>query len=147
MELCVQTNMKQIYPSRYTNRKVTVAQHLSEKICERVAIKEKIELPFQFWNLQKWKQLFLYQVQVANALLKLYSVEAILSCLANCKNVYSLNASFLDNLIKIEQEKIDKKKIVAESKEPVVNIVSDTTVKPRSPFAEGKSQISKLRDL
>ena len=40
------------YPSRYSDgKKVTAAQYITELICEKRAVKDKKELPNNFWKL------------------------------------------------------------------------------------------------
>jgi hypothetical protein len=131
------------YKSRYTEKEITVAQHLAEIICERLAQKDKADLPRKFWELTKWKRTFLYQVQLANGLLKLYSEDAILAAVSKTSKIFSLNAPFLDPIIKAEQERLTRMPKPKAAEIPVV----DTTQKPRPVFTEKKPTISKLREL
>jgi hypothetical protein len=138
--------MKQIFKSRYTDKPITVAQHLAELMCERMAQKDKSELPYRFWNTTKWKKPFLHQLQIANSLLKLYKAEAILLVLRKNKNVYSLNAQFLDNQYRAEDERLEHQ---AERTTEEVTLPTNvsTTSKPREEFVEKESVLSKLRKL
>ena len=134
--------------SRYTDngKKVGPAQYLAEVMCERISKKQNTgDLPHKFWATPKWNRTFLYQVQLANSLLKMYRVEAIIMALRRRQDVYSLNAQFLDPLIKEMERKINKEEEkLAQSVEdkPV-----DTTETPRQSFTEKKNILSKLRDL
>ncbi len=133
--------------SRYTDKKVGPAQFIAEVMCERMSKKEKSgDLPYKFWSTPKWKRTFLYQVQLANSLLKLYRVEAIIMALRERQDIYSLNAQFLDPVIKQAQVKIDREEAKLAAK-PVEDKPVDTTEQPRPTFTEKKSTISKLRDL
>jgi sulfur relay (sulfurtransferase) DsrC/TusE family protein len=135
------------FKSRYTttDKDITPAQFLAEKICERIARKNKTVLTDQFWNQTKWKRTFLYQVQIANSLLKIYSWQAILSALKKNPGVYSLNAKFLDPHIKCEQEILDREVIKPKEVQPLE--LADPTAKPRPSFTEQKSTRAKLREL
>jgi hypothetical protein len=134
--------------SRYTDKKVGSAQYLAEIMCERMAKKENYgDLPYKFWSTTKWKRTFLYQVQLANSLLKLYMVEAIIMALRKRQDIYSLNANFLDPIIKQEQTKLERAAKALENKPPENTKPVDTTEKPRPSFTDKKSTLSKLRDL
>jgi hypothetical protein len=140
--------LKTTFTSRYTDKPITAAQYLAERICERIAQREKTDLPFKFWNQTKWKRTFLYQVQIANGLLKIYRPEAIIIALRKTPKIYSLNAQFLDPLIRVEQDTIEKqeRKVAEEPQEKVLPPV-DITQKPRPAFTEKKSALNKLREL
>jgi hypothetical protein len=136
--------MKAKYKSRYTDRLVTVAQYLAELVCERQAKKEKTDLFFHFWQHPRWKRTFLYQVQLANGLLKLYAEEAILTALKKNPGIYSLNANFLDPLIQAEQEKC----VIAQEKEQPHQPLPEVNVnKPPRPKYDNQTPLHKLRDL
>ncbi len=139
--------MKSVYKSKYIDpdKLITVAQHLAELMCERMASREKIDLPFKFFNLPKWKKTFLYQVTVANGLLKIYSEEAIKNVIRMHANMYSLSAPMLDSLIQAEQEKLNRRAQVTIPQE--VDAPTDISSKPRESFVSKKSIINKLRDL
>lgn len=83
---------KQIYPSKYTDRKVTDSQYLTDEIMERIAKKEKKVLTYRYWNDPAWKKIFLRQLAEANALLKEVDCVAIMTFLRSVKgrNIYSL---------------------------------------------------------
>lgn len=135
------------YKSRYTDKLVTIPQYLAEQMCERIARKNKEELVYQFWNTTKWKRTFLYQLQIANGLLKIYSSEAIINVLKNNPTAFSLNAKFLDPLFAAEQERLDRLEKAEEKIEIPPTPVVDTTQKVRPTFQEGKSTLGKLRGL
>ena len=134
------------YKSRYTDKDITIAQYLAEKMCERQAKKKKSELPWQFWNTTEWKRSFFLQLRAANGLLKTYKEEAITKALTLTPYVYSLNAPVLDSVIKTQEEKLERQVI----KEPEIApppqcIIKDE--KPRPSFSQTNSMSSKLDNL
>jgi len=59
--------------SRYNaSRNITIAQYVAEVMCERRAKHMRQYLPDKFWKLPEWKPFFLYQLMIANALMKKY---------------------------------------------------------------------------
>lgn len=141
--------MKSTYTSKYTDRKVTAAQIMAEIMCENLARKEHVALPFKFWNTPKWEKHYKTQLFAANGLLKLYSAEAILCGLRDkrASNIYSLNAPFvLDELFTNEQKRIDREAIMlANTPAPEEKVV--TLEKPRQTFIRKQSILSKLKGL
>jgi hypothetical protein len=83
---------KQIYPSNYTERKVTASQYLTDFIMERIAKKDKKVLTYKYWNDPAWKKIFLRQLGEATKLLKEANCVAIMAFLRSVKgrNIYSL---------------------------------------------------------
>lgn len=66
------------YRSPSTGDYCTGAQYLAEIICQRCADKDKVgTLPYKFWNLPKWKKLYIRQVGLANKLVGKYGDEFI----------------------------------------------------------------------
>ena len=62
------------YKSPSTGDFCTPAQYIAEIICQRCAKHEKVgTLPYKFWNLPKWKKIYIRQVSLANKLIKEYS--------------------------------------------------------------------------
>lgn len=105
-----QKNQKNKYISKYSNGKsVSAAQYITEIICEHLAIKEKRDLHYRFWVSPQWAKFYKSQIFTANSLLKKYSSKAILNALNGIKarNIYSLRAPHLIDLIVLEQNKID----------------------------------------
>jgi len=80
--------------SKYTDRKISPAQYLAERICERIAKKEKKTLAHKFWNTDYWKPIFMMQVVKANELLDYYNFAEIVKALAKprASYIYSLGA-------------------------------------------------------
>lgn len=140
--------MQNNYISRYTDKKISASQYLAERICERLAKKDNTDLPAKFWTLPKWKRTFLYQLQIANGLLKLYRADAIIAALRKAPRAFSLAANFLDPIIQTEEAKFIKQENIANNKShdiPAQDI--DTTAKPRPVFNDRQSIVSKLGDL
>lgn len=95
---------KKTYVSKFSDKKVTAAQYVAQTMCERKAFKDGIKLDGSFWNDVVWKKFFLYQVSLANNLLKIYPEGAIMQVLgmSDMKWVWSLNTKqFLNVLEKI----------------------------------------------
>lgn len=100
------------YTSLYTDKQVTAAQLITEKICERYAERYDKTLVYQFWSLMEWRKFFKLQMIFANALLKNYSCQAILDGLADnrARSVYSLKNPILIDIVKEKQCNIDKQR-------------------------------------
>lgn len=136
------------YESRYGGGFITPAQYIAEVMCERVAKKNKKDLPIKFWNLPAHKRNFMVTILAANALLKLYHPKAIIAALRKSPTVYSLRAPWLDAIIQEEQEKLDKfveEVSTTPSPSPAKDI--DTSEKPRESFVSQQSTLNKLRGL
>jgi hypothetical protein len=98
------------YISKYSNNKeVSAAQYITELICENKAIKDKLDLHYRFWTNKKWSMYYRNQIASANKLLEKYNAKAIIAALKNpeAKNIYSLRAPHLPNIIEKMQDKID----------------------------------------
>lgn len=145
---------KACFQSRFGGGWLTSSQYLAEGMCDRMARKEKTSLPAQFWvTSDLWKRHFLTQIRFANALLKLYGIEAILKGLRHPKGktVYSLGARWLDPLIKEEQRKIDQqaRKLAeaAKSASVVEPACPPQSTAPRPVFQQRSNQIDRLKGL
>lgn len=95
------------YNSKYSpGKKVSPAQYITEIVCERRASSLKSKLPVFFWRLPDWKNYYIYQIRIANELLKTYSEKAILAALNSekCKTVFSLKNPILIAQIKKYRE-------------------------------------------
>lgn len=145
------------FKSRYTDREVGPAQYLSEILCERLATKEKRSLPWQFWNHDEWKKPFKKQLLLSNSLLKLYSVEVIISVLRRNKTVYSLGAKWIDDQLQREQKDFDRKQnkqrsVVSSVTEPILEETPSESLgkssdSSRGAFSANKSLKSKLEEI
>ena len=138
------TNKK--YPSRYSSGKqVGAAQYIAELACEKMAKRNKKELPQKFWNIPEWKKSYKSQLLAARGLLKIYSEVAIIRALNSSRafGIYSLRAPQLDDIIKEQQRLLD-----IEKEKPKTTEVkrADTTSKPRDSIVK-KTNLGKLREL
>lgn len=139
---------KSRYESRYGGNWLSPAQYIAELMCERVAKKNKKDLPLKFWNLPAHKRNFMVTILAANALLKLYHPKAVIAAIRKSPTVYSLRAPWLDAIIQEEQEKLDKfvEEIkTAPSPSPAEDV--NTSEKPRESFVSQQSTLNKLRGL
>ena len=133
------------YKSPSTGEYCTCAQYIAELACQRMAEKNNEgSLSYKFWNSEKWNSVYKQQVFVAHGLVKKYTEAAIIKALNSSrgKRIYSLRFPGLEELIKIEQDKIE----LQEQKSS--NIIYDTDIsdKRRKPFGK-KSPAQRLRDL
>jgi hypothetical protein len=97
------------------------AQLLTEFVCQRMALIKGKVLPDKFWNYSDWKKTYQLQIIQANALLKLYDYKAIMLALKSWrgKKTYSLRSPYLLEIIKEEQQKIDRVKTISEKSEKI----------------------------
>lgn len=85
--------MKNEYTSKYgANGSIGAPQFLVEFIMERIAAKDKRNLPVKFWSHEDWKKIFLAQINHANKLLKAASCVEIMNALRHkdLRAIYSL---------------------------------------------------------
>jgi hypothetical protein len=67
------------YKSPSTGDFCTPAQYIAEIVCQKQAKHEKLgTLPYKFWNLPKWKKIYIRQVSLANNLIKEYGEEPVI---------------------------------------------------------------------
>ena len=140
-------SMSKKFQSLYSDSKVTAAQYLTECLCLLVAKQEKKELPEKFWNEPYWNKFFRRQVGLANALLKEYDVDVIISSLKDRRmwGLKSFGAKFkLEPILKEKQKKFDLKRKNASSKPPTPKF--RVNQKPRNRQAK-KSVINRLKEL
>lgn len=143
------------YESSYGGGYITPANYIVERICERIALKDKVgALPFKFWSLAKWKKIYMQQLLLANSLLKMYEPQVILAGLKKHPKVYSLRAEWLDDTFKEEKEKLEKQRkalaeqqVVIKENAPVEALPAQEPTAPREAFTPNKSIKAKLRDL
>lgn len=72
---------KSCYPSRYGGGNVTIYQYITEYLCEKVALKNKKELPQKFWELEEWNKFFKTQIVLLNKCFKNIHPRAIVKAL------------------------------------------------------------------
>jgi hypothetical protein len=54
------------YPSRFGGGHVTIAQYITEYLCENIARSKKKELPQKFWEIEEWATFFKAQIVLLN---------------------------------------------------------------------------------
>ncbi len=99
-----QYSQKTRFQSKYTDKEVFITDHqyLAELMCEKIAYRDKLTLTYKFWNLPRWRHVFILQCKHAASLLEDFRVFDIIEALkdARCRKVYSLGARYiLDNVI------------------------------------------------
>jgi hypothetical protein len=72
-------------------KKQTQGQLLAQIMCERLAKKNGKKLPSNIWSDPDWKKFLVFQISLANGLLKIYDYNDILEALNRFPYVYSLN--------------------------------------------------------
>jgi hypothetical protein len=136
------------YISKYSNGKhVSAAQYITEIICEHLAIKEKKDLHYRFWVSEQWAKFYKSQIFTANKLLKTYSSKAILNALNNskAKNIYSLRAPHLIDLIIAEQNKLNIQQTTKQSIKQINRQIHSVGKIPK--INKTSNILDKLRDL
>jgi len=140
------------YPSRYGGGHVTIAQYITEYLCENIARSNGKELPTQFWEQEEWAKFFKTQIVLLNRqLIKKYHPRAIVKALKDphCKRVTSFGGFLKVEVWKKILEKMDgicRAEDIRSSKiEPTV-VVDATKQKPQIQHGK-KNVLSILRDL
>lgn len=131
--------------SKYSNNKeVTAAQFITEMICEHKAQRDKEDLHYRFWTHKKWSRFYRNQIATANKLVKKYDAMAIVKALKDpkAKNIYSLRAPFLDNII-AEHQLILQNSNTTLKKE----LFRPENTKHKRPTANKSNILSKIKDI
>lgn len=130
---------------------ISYSQYLAEIMCARQAKTKGKDLPDKFWSMPEYERTYLMQIRFANQLLKLYNGEVIVKVIRSSdgRSIYSLNAKWLDGLLKAEQNKFDRQKQVLENKakEAIVEEKSEPANTSTETFVGQKSKLSQLKDL
>lgn len=137
---------KSRYPSKYSPRGyVTEAQYIIEIICEHKAKSQNQTLVLQFWKDKEWGKFFQTQLRVCHKLLNKYKAKAIINALVGWqgKKIFSLHAPWLEDIIKVEQKKLDVKPKVTKN---FNNIKTCTSSVGRQPN-KSKLGLNLLKDL
>lgn len=147
-----QRSKKSTYPSRYGGGHVTIAQYITEFLCENIAKAKGKELPPQFWEQDEWAKLFKLQIVLLNRqLIKKYHPRAIVKCLKDfrCKHVNSFGAFLkVERWITVlkEHDAACRAADLREAQLQETVAVDATKSKPRK--VQGKKHVlSTLRDL
>lgn len=133
MEWNVTMRTKPVYRSRYIvdEKPITFQQYIAETMCERLAKKNGTDLPVRFWQNPRWGKEFRKQVLAVNSLLKLYCPAAIILALRATPNLYSLCATWFDDILK--------------EKQCAIQPILDTDTQAQEEWAELKAQATKPR--
>ena len=136
--------MSKTLESRYGGGLVTPAQYITEFICEK---KSTTDLPEKFWKIHEWGRYFRNQVASANALLKIYSVKAILRAINDprAKKIYSLRAPQLDKLIQEKEKEIQAQEQKALTS-PALEVKEDKTF-TQSTSLRKKTNLALLKEV
>lgn len=142
----MQNNSIKKYRSPSTGDLCTSAQYIAEIICQRCATHEKAgTLPYKFWNLPKWKKIYIRQVSLANKLIKEYGEEPVIKFVTSSsgKNTISLGARNV-------KKEIEKIKFILDNAPKHVTIeaieVEKKEFKSRKTFGN-KTLINKLKEI
>ena len=138
--------MNKNYKHKTTGQPCNAAQYIAEMVCLREAEKQNVGKPaYALWNTEKWKKKFQSQVTRAYQLLKNYHEKAIINALNSYrgKTVYSLRVKFLDELIRKEQNQLDK---ISQRPIKEMEYKDSSRLVPNKPYGK-QSKISELRKL
>lgn len=106
------------YKSIFTDKEVDEANHVTELFIKRCCeLDNSGNLPRNFWNMTKYKNMYIREVSQAHILLRTYSVIAIVKAMQSPKasRIRSMRNKNLIPLIKVEQEKIKESTFVESS--------------------------------
>lgn len=132
------------YISPNSGQECTAAQYLAELMVTRQAQRKNVDLPFKFWNIDKWKKPFKQEMFKAYALLKLYDEKVILNVIAEQHWICTLLYKDLPGLLDKAKEKIDYLQQLANQTEEIEP--ADVT-KAQPKFVSKTGKLKKLRDL
>jgi len=131
---------KRSFESRFGGGWISAAQYLAETMCARNAKFNRTELPPRFWNDKPWKSYYLYQIKLANSLLKNYSHQIIFQALRtpNGVKVISLKSPYLKREIQFIEKKNSQQQITK---------TEASEMEQKSTFVQKKSLKRKLEEL
>lgn len=126
---------------------ISAGQYLAESMCDRQARRQGVHLPHRFWEADRWKRSFLFQLREANGLLKTYALEAIVAALRTPEGqrVLSFSARWLDPIIREQERRILRR--AEEPPPPRPEAVAPSGEPPRPAFVHKPSALSRLRGL
>ena len=136
------------YPSKYTDKLITDGQFLTERICERIAAKEKKTLVYQFWSKSpEWGKIFRRQIKDANELLAEASLVEIMTALRSKdgQKIYSLGAKKqILNMIRAQSASFVPNDVAVEVMSDLINSLEDTFVEESIKSAKQKKLWNQL---
>jgi hypothetical protein len=133
------------FKSKITGEYVMTHQWIAEVAVQRKAFKEKVALPYKYWNgKDKWAKEYKGQVTQAAKLLKKYHPQAIINAMTDVKWCWSLRTKQLLEAIKKHNNRIEltNKRI---KDNPVAKVTTNTTFTKQK--TKVKSKLGRLRDL
>jgi hypothetical protein len=134
------------YKSPSTGDFCTSAQYVAEIICQRCATHEKAgTLPYKFWNLPKWKKIYIRQVSLASKLIKEYGEEPVIKFTKSSSGSKTISLGARN--VKPEIEKI-KFTLDNAPKRATIEVVEIEPVQFKSRKSFGsKTLISRLKEI
>lgn len=109
---------KSKFKSPSTGDYCTAAQWLAETMCQRVALKNNEgSLAYKFWNTDKWKKTYAWQVVCANRLINQFCEETVVSFIRDNTWILSLGIKTLPNKLKghhkiiLRKQELERKSI------------------------------------
>lgn len=135
---------KSKYTSPSTGEHCTCAQYIAEIVCTRVAEKDNSgKQVYKFWNTEKWKKLYRWQIILANRLIKANREDAVVKAINSpeCRKMYSLRYPKLPEII----EKYSR--IIKHQEENMKTLEVTEGSETRKVSFGKKTKINKLRDL
>lgn len=147
-----QRSRKSVYLSRYDGGYVTIAQYITEYLCENIVRSRGTELPPKFWENEDWAKFFRTQITLLNRqILPYYHPRSVVKALKDyrCKRVNSfgglLKVKVWKNVLD-EMDKVCRAEDEREEKLQAHEAVDATKDKPREQTGN-KHILSKLRDI
>ena len=129
--------MAATYQSKYTEKPVTVANHITEILMERLAKKEKRTLLPHFWLDQTWKKQYNTCLVQVTRLLAAYSEKAIIQTIR--ENEWAFSMAPLKNKVAINEQKLKLKEHALEaSKIEFSEVVPNVEFEERKTFGGNK---------
>lgn len=138
------------YPSRYSpNGWITGPQLITEVLLEKIAQRQKKDLPMNYWQTsEEWAKLYKNQICAANVLVKDWPVDVVLATLRDkrCWKITSLRAKWLLEPILREKLKLyDEQQRRLEQVEVLVK--GPVCEQPQEIKSGSESILSKLEKL
>lgn len=134
------------YKSPSTGDFCTPAQYIAEIICQKQATHEKVgTLPYKFWNLPKWKKIYIRQVSLANKLIKEYGEEPVIKFVKSKSGSKTISLGARN--VKSEIEKI-KNALDKAPKPDTIEVMQVESLQFKSrPSFGTKTLISRLKEI
>ena len=132
------------YISKNCGQEVTAAQYVAELMISRQAQRNNVALPFKFWNFEVHKKPFMSQLFKANALLKLYPEEVLVSAIEKTGWLCTLMWKDIDSILEKELAEFELKKKLAKDSPKFEEVDVNTSQKK---FSSKQGKLSKLKNL